>query len=413
MLIYNFVVRCYGLAISIASLRKHKAKLWVSGRKNWQNKLQSDITKLNNSKRAWFHCASLGEFEQGKPLIERFRKEYPDYNIILTFFSPSGYEVSKDYKYADLIYYLPLDTPNNSRKFIELTNPNIVFFIKYEFWLNYMSELRRRSIRTFLISAVFKPHHPFFRWYGNIFRESLKVFEHMFLQDIDSLERVKNIGYGNISVCGDTRYDRVLEIKERAEKIESIEAFKGDSKLIIAGSTWPKDAESILKAFKIVGTGDVKLIIAPHEIDSSSLEDLVQTLEKSELSYCLWTKSIDNNKKVLVLDTIGMLSKSYKYADITYIGGGYNEGIHNVLEPAVFCSPVIVYGNSFRRFVEAEALFNKKALFNFEKDEELVNILNNLIENQTRTNEIRQILDQHFKSIKSATSIILGEIKNV
>ena len=309
MWVYNLVIFLYGFVIKIASVKKTKAKQWVSGRKDWRTVISEKISKLNNNPILWVHCASYGEFEQGRPLIEAVKKKHPAYKILVSFFSPSGYEAFKDWDGADIICYLPLDTKQNAKDFIEIVKPKTVVFIKYEFWLNFLFQLKEKGVPTFLVSAVFKPHHPFFKWYGHIFRKSLKTFDTLLLQDDNSGNLLKSIGVTNYEVCGDTRFDRVLQIKANFKPISQIEKFKGNSKLIIAGSTYKKDVDLILNAFIQLKDLNVKLIIVPHLVDDKSIEETTSQLNEYKVSYSLFTQYTNSQPQVLVVNTMGLLSK--------------------------------------------------------------------------------------------------------
>lgn len=358
MVLYNLVVRFYALIIHIAALRKPKAAQWVNGRRDWRKQLENGIKPLKNSKIIWVHCASYGEFEQGRPLIEAIKSSHSNYRILLTFFSPSGYEAFKNWPGADFICYLPLDTKKNAGDFLDIVQPAHTIFIKYEFWVNFLFALKKRNIPTYLVSAVFKPHHPFFKWYGGLFRRSLQSFTKLFIQDTESARLLNQIGIRNYEITGDTRFDRVLEIKKGNTGNAVIENFKAGNKIIMAGSTWPGDDEMVLAAFKKLSDGKVKLIIAPHEVDEKSIEGLVKKLKQLDLNYGLYTENVGEGLQVLVINTIGLLSKSYVYADCAYVGGGFNGGLHNILEPAVFQIPVCFYGDKYKKFNEAVQLLD-------------------------------------------------------
>jgi 3-deoxy-D-manno-octulosonic-acid transferase len=353
---YNLVVRGYGLVIRTAALRNPKAAKWVRGRSGWRAALREKHAKLAYGDVIWVHCASYGEFEQGRPLIEGLKKKYPLSSIVLTFFSPSGYDAFCDWAGADLVTYLPLDTRSNARDFLEIVKPRMAVFIKYEFWLNYLRELKERNIPTYLVSAVFKPHHPFFRWYGSIFRESLRVFRHLFIQDEKSGKLLSTIGISNYSVTGDTRFDRVMEIRQNGKPVPEIERFRGDRKLIICGSTWPRDETLVIAAFKRLNRPDVKMMIVPHEVRAEFITKLEAKLAKERIACSVFTRGIEDNSQVLILDTIGMLARSYRYADCAYIGGGFNDGLHNALEPAVYGVGVTFYGGEYHRYNEVTEL---------------------------------------------------------
>lgn len=357
----------YRLGIIIAALWNPKARNWVTGRKNIFENLGE---QLHNNKGAgkkiiWFHCASLGEFEQGRPVIEKIKHHQPDSKILLTFFSPSGYEVQKNYAVADWVYYLPIDSATNARRFLDIVNPSLVIFVKYEFWYYYLYEIKKRNIPSLLISAIFLKKHPFFHWYGSLHKKMLQNFQHVFVQNNASKNLLSGIGFINkVTVSGDTRFDRVIEIAENFEPIPTIEVFIGDcSKIIVAGSTWPEDEEE-MNHYANTHT-DVKFIIAPHEIDEEHLSEIEKlfkySIRYSRLQVTNHTMIETEHKKqenhnVLIIDNIGMLSKLYKYASIAFVGGGFEtEGVHNVLEAAVYGKPV-VYGPVFANYAEAVEL---------------------------------------------------------
>lgn len=408
MLFYNLGVHCYTLAILIASAFKTKAKLWVQGRKNWEQNYSEKLKNITG-KKIWVHCASLGEFEQGRPLIEKIKQDHPEYKIILTFFSPSGYEVCKNYEGADAVLYLPADSRSNARKFLEIVAPSKAIFIKYEFWVNYLNTLKEKNIESYLVSAVFKPHHPFFKWYGRIFIKSLAAFKILFVQDKRSQELLETINVTNVKICGDTRFDRVMEIKNKFKEIVEIEKFKGGNKLIIAGSTWPGDEDLLLESFTQLNLSDTKLIIVPHDIEEGLLKNTVSKLNKHKLSYCLFTEGIDTNAKVLVLNTMGLLSKSYHYASVAYIGGGFNGGIHNCLEAAVYGVPVLFYGKDFHKYNEAVELTELKAAFNVNSIKELSESLRFSLD-EKHAAAIASRLDSYFESKGNVTQKILSQI---
>jgi 3-deoxy-D-manno-octulosonic-acid transferase len=307
-----------------------------------------------NAKYIWFHAASLGEFEQGRPMIETIRKQYPEYKILLTFFSPSGYEVRKNYDGADVICYLPFDTPYKVRKFLNLANPAMAVFIKYEFWLNYLTELKKHGVKTYLISAVFRPNQLFFKWYGRWYRKALKCFEILFVQDEDSKKLLAEYGINNVKVCGDTRFDRVLEIRHNARHLPEVEVFvKGDNPILIMGSSWPEDEEIIIPYFN--RHSDMKLIIAPHEIHREHLLYIQSLLNRPFIRMSESCEESLRTNDCLIIDSFGLLSSIYRYGDVAYIGGGFGGGIHNTLEAAVYGVPVI-FGPKYQKFKEAKSL---------------------------------------------------------
>ncbi len=408
MFLYNLVIHLYGLVINLASLKKLKAKQWVNGRKNWRENLSKKISALNLAPILWVHCSSYGEFEQGRPLIESIKKKHPGYKIVLSFFSPSGYEVFKDWSGADVICYLPLDTKSNASDFINIVKPKATLFIKYEFWLNFLFELKKQNIPTYLVSAVFKPHHPFFKWYGGIFRRSLKSFNKLFIQDEASGELLKQINITAYEVCGDTRFDRVIEVKENFIEIPLIKDFCGNAKIIVAGSTWAGDDELLVDSFKELAMQDLKLIIVPHDVEEKNIIKLTNLLIKNDLAFSLFSEQkIKSNTQVLVVDTIGLLSKIYNYASVAYIGGGLNGGIHNCLEPAVYFKPVIFYGNDYHKYNEATELIELKAAKNISSVSQLTLEFRNFLTDKNTVGEIENSLKLYFKSKSGTTNKVL------
>ncbi|MGB3948516.1 MAG: glycosyltransferase N-terminal domain-containing protein [Bacteroidia bacterium] len=362
---YNIFVYLYGLAIRIASLFNKKAGLWVSGRKNIFHKLELDFkNRITNEVLVWVHCASLGEFEQGRPIIEKIKKEKVGVKILLTFFSPSGFEIRKNYNQADYIYYLPLDTPDAAQLFVRLVKPNVAIFVKYEFWFNYLNELKKQNVPTYLVSGVFRANHYFFKSYGSWFRKQLSAFTYFYLQDSASEKLLNDIGYTNTTVAGDTRFDRVLEISKNVKGINFIKQFVNSKKVIVAGSTWDADID-VLSA---VNVSDYKLIIAPHEVTEKNIQSVIQKIKESNYSpvktlrYSQLNQQMDFNAEVLIIDNVGMLSSLYQYGTLAFIGGGFGKGIHNILEAATFGLPV-VFGPNYQKFNEAKELIKKGGAF--------------------------------------------------
>ncbi len=371
--IYSSLIYLYLFAIRVASLFNPKAKLWIDGRKNIFEKLKSEIRNLKfnapESQLIWFHCASLGEFEQGRPLIEKIKKEQAGTKILLTFFSPSGYEVRKNYAGADYIFYLPMDTPSSAKKFIEIVKPEIAIFVKYEFWFNYLNELKKQHIPTYLICGIFRKDHYFFKNYGAWFRKQLNAFTHFYLQDESSLNSLNSIGYNNATIAGDTRFDRVFEISKSVKQIDIVGQFVTDKKVFIAGSTWEEDIKIISK-FNFKNEG-FKLIVASHEIDESSIQSTTQQFNNS--TTVRFSQANEQNIKtadVLIIDNIGMLSSLYQYGTIAFIGGGFGKNIHNILEPATFGLPII-FGPKYHNFIEANELIQLGGAFSVSSSEEL------------------------------------------
>lgn len=361
-LLYKLGMRLYAGAIRAASLTNPKAKQWINGRKNIFDEIKRKIN--TNERYIWIHCASAGEFEQGRPLIEALREKHDHYKIILTFFSPSGYELRKNYNGAHLVFYLPADVDDNAKRFVELVKPKLAIFVKYEFWLGYLEQLRKHKIPHVLVAALFQPNQIFFRPYGGMFRAALKAFDKLFVQDETSCELLQSVGVTKCVLSGDTRYDRVIEIAKAAEELPLMKSFVDETfNVLIAGSTWPDD-EKLLHAW-FVSTPKWKLVIVPHEVDAVHIDNLKKQFGNEAI---LWrehdgsTKAFDNNiekllkdKRVLIVNTVGLLSRLYRYATVCYVGGGFGKGIHNTLEAAVYGKPV-VFGPNYKRFREAEAL---------------------------------------------------------
>ena len=348
---YELIICLYTLGVAVASLFNPKArKMWRGGREAFR--VLRD--KVDGGQRyVWFHAASLGEFEQGRPIIERLRAEHPEYKILLTFFSPSGYEVRKNYEGADIVCYLPLDTYFSARKFLNLVHPEMAFFIKYEFWWNYLHILKRRGVPVYSVSSIFREGQVFFRWYGRSYRRVLKCFTRFFVQNDESKRLLATLGITNVEITGDTRFDRVLQIKRQAKKLPLVEAFKQDCKVFVAGSSWPPDEDIFIKYFN--DHRDWKLIIAPHVIGDDHIRQIVGKLSRTAVRYTEATEESVGKADCLIIDCFGLLSSIYGYGDVAYVGGGFGVGIHNVLEAAVWGMPVI-FGPNNKRFQEAQDL---------------------------------------------------------
>ena len=365
MLFYSLCMFSYAMLIRLASPFYSKAKLWCAGRDRMVDRMQKAISK--DDKVVWIHVASLGDFEQGRPLVDHVKENYPNYKILLTFFSPSGYEVRKNYPNADYVFYIPADTPREVRRFLDVAHPEIAIFVKYEFWLNMLVELRRRNIRTFIASAIFRRNSIFFNPFGIIWRKALTSFETLFVQDEHSKELLAKIGIENVVVAGDTRFDRVLTIAEKSEKVEIVEQFKGDKRLFVAGSTWGPDENILLPL--INDNPDIKFVIAPHEMDESRIERILHETKGGAVRYTQLPSDFAD-KQVLILDTLGLLSRVYSSAEWAYIGGGFGAGIHNTLEAAVYGLPV-AFGTKYRKFKEARDLIELGAGRSVKNAEEL------------------------------------------
>jgi 3-deoxy-D-manno-octulosonic-acid transferase len=402
---YNIFLLLYRSGIRIASLWNSKAKLWLIGRKNIFERQNAELS-TQNAKLIWFHCSSLGEFEQGRPVIEKLKLKFPDHKILLTFFSPSGYEIRKDYKGADWVYYLPIDSKTNAKRFFDITNPSLVVFVKYDYWYYYLTECKKRNIPLLMVSAIFRAEQAFFKWYGSLQRRMLSCFTHFFVQDENSASLLELINIKNVTVAGDTRFDRVVEIAEKFEPINLVEKFCVDSNVFVAGSTWPND-EKIIKE-SIAEIPNLKIIIAPHEIHKEHIEKLKSIFPNSVLYSQLNSQNVPPNN-VLIIDNIGMLSRLYHYATIAYIGGGFNKGIHNTLEAAVYGKPVL-FGPNYKKFREAIGLIASGGGITISSAMELSTTVKKLIEDKTEL-ELRNRQSADFvKGNKGATEKIIHYI---
>lgn len=352
-LFYTLFLALYSIGIRVASVGNPKARKWLVGRKNVFGRLKEAVSPAGRP-RIWMHCASLGEFEQGRPLLEELKIKYPSSFIVLSFFSPSGYEVMKDYKGADHVCYLPMDSPVNAQRFIDIVNPSLVLWVKYEYWFYYLSELKKRKIPVLLVSGIFRKNQPFFAWYGAIWRKMLSCFDHLFVQNAESKELLADTGIKeNVSLSGDTRFDRVIKIASQFEEVPYIKDFCRSAPVLVAGSTWYDDEVELLHYVKV--HPEIQFIIAPHEIAADRLENI-----RNEFANTVFYSSLLNGAApeghVLVIDNIGMLSRLYRYATVTFVGGGFGaDGIHNVLEAAVYGKPV-VFGPVYEKYDEAVGL---------------------------------------------------------
>ncbi len=404
-LLYDVLIRVYGLCIGIACLFNEKARLWVKGRKDIFRQI---VAKVKSEHVIWVHAASLGEFEQGRPLIEEIRKRYPEYKILLTFFSPSGYEIRKNYQGADFIFYLPLDTRRNAMRFIQSVKPVTAIFIKYEFWHNYLSLLKSYNIPVYLVSGIFRPQQVFFRWYGAWFRKILTNFNHLFVQTKESENLLKMINITNVTISGDTRFDRVKQISLLAKEIEIASLFKNGRYCIVAGSTWPKDEEMLISYINQQQVTS-KLIIVPHEIDEPHIQYIMHQLKKPFIRFSEAGKADLSDIQVLIIDNIGMLSSLYRYGEIAYVGGGFGKGIHNILEAAVYGIPVI-FGPNYSKFNEAVELIKLGCAFSIDSSESLKSLLNRLLDDSEERNQIRPIAEHFVNSNTGATQMIIEHI---
>lgn len=407
LFLYNLIVQIAGFLLKIVALFSPKIKLFMDGRKSVFEILQ---TKINpNDKTIWFHAASLGEYEQGLPVIEKIKEKFPHHKIVITFFSPSGYEVRKNNAVADVTVYLPLDTKKNAKEFLSLVQPEMVFFIKYEYWPNYLNELRKLETPTYLISGILRKKQLFFKWYGGFYRKALDTFTHFFVQNESSKKLLLELGKTNVAISGDTRFDRVAAILEKDNSLDFIETFKNDTLTIVVGSSWPKD-ENLLVEYINQTSEKVKFIIAPHNIKSEQIQELKNSITKKTVLFS--EKSTKNlaDFDVFLIDTVGILIKIYSYADIAYVGGGFgNPGVHNILEPATFGVPIVI-GPNFSHFAEAIALVNMEGCISISDKKGLFDAFSNLIANDDIRHEKGHICSTFVQMNKGATSIILKSI---
>ncbi len=405
--LYNLGIKFYTSIIHVASIFNTKAKLWVGGRKNIFNLLENKTE--TNKKYTWFHCSSLGEFEQARPLIETLKINYQK-NIIVTFFSPSGYEIRKDYDGADIICYLPPDTIKNAKEFLSVVNVEMAFFIKYEFWFNYINELHKNNIPLYLVSGVFRGNQLFFKPYGKWFKKHLKYFNYFFLQNKNSLEILKSNNISNCIITGDTRFDRVIETLKQNEELKAISKFKNKRPLVVLGSSW-KEEEIMFNEFLKTQKKPLnfKIIIAPHDVSVKHINQIKQLYKNEKVAIYSEIKCYENYN-ILIIDSIGLLSRIYKYADIAFIGGAFGSGLHNILEPAVFGVPMI-FGPKINRFQEAVDLTSIKASFRIKNQIEFNDKIALLLENTELRKEKANLLKTYVSKNTGATDKIKQTIK--
>lgn len=410
LLIYNFGLFLYSALLRIFSLFHGKARLWVEGRKDWNARLKQ-VWVNDGRPVAWFHAASLGEFEQARPVIEAFKKEHPKYKIALTFFSPSGFEIRKNYSQADWVGYMPMDSASNAKAFLDILQPTKAFFVKYEFWHHYTSELKKRNIPTYMFSAIFRPSQSFFKPWGSFFRNILLRFDHIFLQDEDSALLLKDIGIENCTVCGDTRYDRVIEIATQAKEIPLAASFQQSKPCIVVGSSWNEDLAVLLPMINTF-PHSLKVIIAPHEISEGNLHYIEKHTTKKVIRFSKADRSTVGEFDILLIDNIGMLSSIYRYGDFAYIGGAFGKGLHNILEAAVYGIPVF-FGPSYTKFKEAIEMISTGAAFSVSSSDELKQKFTSLYDNVPLQNKLAVTAASFVKSKAGATPVILAHLNSV
>jgi 3-deoxy-D-manno-octulosonic-acid transferase len=444
LIFYTIFLMLFKAGVRIASIFNIKARKWVEGRKGIWVRLGSEIRGQSGrtlerspegvversenelSRIIWMHCASLGEFEQGRPILERIKAEHSGNKVLLTFFSPSGFEIRKDYKDADWVFYLPMDGPENAKRFLQIVNPSLVIFVKYEFWYYYLKSIKQNNIPLLLVSALFRENSGFFKWYGVLQRKMLSFFTHLFVQNESSKKLLDSIGLANnCTVTGDTRFDRVIEIAENGKAIEEIEKFIGNSKSIIAGSTWPEDEEILKQTADAINDSTLKVIIAPHEINKEHISHLLKLFPGS----ILFSELKDSKPKpptgnlltgreggepvtsnILIIDNIGILSLLYKYAYITYIGGGFGKGIHNTLEAAVYGKPVL-FGPAYQKFNEAVELIQAGGAFSISNTQDCITIIQKLSQSEKEYLKSCNSAKEYVYTNKGATEKILNFIQ--
>jgi len=407
LFLYNLAVSLAAFFLKIVALFSPKIKLFVEGRKNVFSILEEKIKA--DDKTVWFHSASLGEYEQGLPVIEKIKEKYPSHKIIVTFFSPSGYEVRKNNTVADVTIYLPLDTKSNAKKFLKLVHPELAFFIKYEFWLNYLKELEKSKTPTYLISGIFRDNQMFFKWYGGFYRKALEAFTFFFVQNESSKQKIESIGFTNVIVSGDTRFDRVAAILERDNKLGYIENFKNNQPIIVFGSSWPKD-EVLIAEYINQAPENVKFIIAPHNIKADQIAELKAQITKSTILFSEKENKDLSKYDVFIIDTIGLLTKIYSYGTIAYVGGGFgNPGIHNILEPATFGIPIVI-GPNYSNFAEAVSLVELQGCMVISNTAELKKTLDQLLSDNELFTKKSSICKSFIQDNKGATETIIKTI---
>lgn len=408
--LYNLAIQLTTFLLKFISIFSPKMKLFVDGRKEVFTILEQKITPQDQT--IWFHAASLGEYEQGLPVIEKIKDKYPNHKIVVTFFSPSGYEVRKNNTVADATVYLPLDTPKNAKKFLKIVHPELVFFIKYEFWINYLHQLQNQKIPTYLISGIFREKQLFFKWYGGFYRKALDTFTHFFVQNKNSKNLITQLGKTNVTVSGDTRFDRVVTILEKDNTLDFIAQFKNNKTTIVIGSSWPKD-EALLVEYINTCTEDVKFIIAPHNINTEQIQQLKSSITKKTILFSDKENTDLSQYEVFIIDTIGILTKIYSYGDIAYVGGGFgNPGVHNLLEPATFGIPIVI-GPNYSHFDEAIKLVNLNGCISIVNYIELNQAFSDLIQNKDIRIKKGEICNTFVQKNKGATDTILAQIINL
>lgn len=408
-ILYTLAIYAYALGIQLATLWSRQASLWTRGRRGAFKRMHQ--IRKPGEKLVWFHCASLGEFEQGRSVIEAFREKFPDYQLLLTFFSPSGYQVRKHYEEVDYVFYLPLDTPKQVKRFLGIWKPQLVVFIKYEYWYNFLHELQKRNIPTIFVSVTFRPAQYFFQPYGAWFRKYLKGITHFFVQNQTSRDLLNKLGIGEVTVAGDTRFDRVNELSKHPERIRQVESFTNNNRVLVAGSTWEADEQLIASAMRNMNRPP-KLIIAPHQIQESGLERLHQLFGENTVRFSAIQDHIPSGVHVVIIDGIGMLSHLYQYGQVAYIGGGFGKGIHNILEAATYGKPVF-FGPNYKKFIEARELIERGGAMAVNSADELRQALQSMLSDDAIHSKASQICNHYIQEKTGATTLVINYIEKV
>lgn len=408
--LYNISLFIASILLPLIALFNKKIKLFYDGRKQTFSKLNS-LSKTD--KVIWFHAASLGEFEQGRPIIEELKQDYKNYKIVVTFFSPSGYEIRKNYPLADVICYLPLDTKSNVKRFIKQVHPEMAVMIKYEFWPNLLSELKKQGVPTILISGIFRKKQSFFKWYGGFMRKKLTAFNHFFVQNQTSKDLLNSISFNNVTIAGDTRFDRVYDILQQDNSLDFISEFKNNQYTVIAGSTWKEDEELLVDYINNHATDDEKFIIAPHNIHQKQIKELQNSIHKKTVLFSEKDKKKLAGYQVFIIDTIGLLTKIYSYADVAYVGGGLATGLHNILEPATFGIPIIFGGVKYKKFQEATDLLKLGSVTIVTDKKDLYSNFASLKNNNDLRTHMSSTNYAYIKNNIGATKTIMDYIKKL
>lgn len=408
--LYNITLNLADFFLNILALFNKKIKLGVEGRAKTFKILEAHLSHQDPT--FWFHCASLGEYEQGLPIFRQLKAENPNHKIVLTFFSPSGYEIRKNTEVADVVVYLPIDTKRNAKRFLDLVHPELSIFVKYEIWPNYLHTLKKRHLRTLLISAVFRKEQSYFKPYGRMMRDALSTFERIFVQDENSKFLLNSIHLNNVTWAGDTRYDRVSDQLQRDNHLEFMDNFRAGQLCVVVGSSWPEDEALFIEYVNTMASAEVKFIIAPHTIKDQQIIQFANQLNKKTVRYSEKEHQVLSEFEVLILDTIGILNKIYSYADIAYVGGAMGKtGLHNILEPAVFGTPIII-GKNYKKFPEAFQMIKNGGVISVQNEKELHDVLDRLLKNPKEREVLGSLNRDFIRKNKGAVIQIMEYLRN-